>query len=121
MYGMSPKDIERAMRRLGIKVEQVEAVRVEIHLPDGAKLVVEDPQVLVIRAKGQPPMLQILGEPKRVEPEPAEAGEEAPAFTDEDVALVAEQAGVSLEEARKALEETGGDIAEAILKLQGGG
>ena len=120
MYGMSPKDIERAMRRLGIKVEQVEAVRVEIVLPDGAKLVVEDPQVLVIRAKGQPPMLQIVGEPKRVEPEPSEE-EAAPAFTEEDVALVAEQAGVSLEEARKALEDTGGDIAEAILRLQGGG
>jgi len=122
MYGMSPKDLERAMRRLGIKVEEVESVRVEIVLPDGARLVIEDPQVLVIKAKGQPPMIQVIGEPRRVEPQPEDqGGEEAPAYTEEDVALVAEQAGVSLEEARRALEEAGGDIAEAILRLQGEG
>jgi len=38
--------------------------------------------------------------------------------TEEDVKLVAEQAGVSLEEAQRALEETGGDLAQAIILLQ---
>jgi len=33
------------------------------------------------------------------------------------VRFVAEKAGVSLEEARRALEESGGDIAAAILRL----
>jgi nascent polypeptide-associated complex subunit alpha len=36
---------------------------------------------------------------------------------DEDVRLVAEQASVSVEEARKALVACRGDIAEAILKV----
>ena len=120
MFGMSPRDLKRAMQRLGIKVEEVESVRVEIFLADGSKLVFDDPQVLLITAKGQPPMIQVVGDYRRVEPEP-EKTEEEPPFTEEDVALVAEQAGVSLEEAQKALEEAGGDIAEAILRLQGQG
>ena len=36
---------------------------------------------------------------------------------DEDIQTVVDQAGVSKEKAVKALEETNGDIAEAILKL----
>ena len=62
-------------------------------------------------------MIYVIGEPVRVEAK-SEAGE-TPEISEEDVALVAEQAGVSLEEARRALEETGGDIAAAILRLQG--
>ena len=38
-------------------------------------------------------------------------------ITDDDVDLVATQTGVSQDEARKALEETGGDLAEAIMRL----
>lgn len=38
----------------------------------------------------------------------------------EDIELVAQQAGVSEEEAKKALEETGGEPAEAIIRLMGG-
>ena len=40
---------------------------------------------------------------------------------EEDVQLVANQTGKSLEEARKALEETEGDLAKAILLLQSQG
>lgn len=111
---MSPRDLQKAMKRLGIKLEEVNAVKVTIELDTGEQLLVEDPQVMIMKAKGQPPMLYITGEIKKVEKEE----EKKPLFTEEDVALVAEQAGVSLEVARKALEETGGDIAEAILKLQ---
>jgi len=37
---------------------------------------------------------------------------------EEDVKLVADQTGKSMEEAKKALEESGGDLAKAILLLQ---
>jgi nascent polypeptide-associated complex subunit alpha len=37
---------------------------------------------------------------------------------EEDVRLVADQTGKSVEEARKALEESSGDLAKAILLLQ---
>jgi nascent polypeptide-associated complex subunit alpha len=41
--------------------------------------------------------------------------------SEEDVALVAAQAGVSEEEARRALIEAGGDLAKAILSLRSSG
>ena len=37
---------------------------------------------------------------------------------EEDIQLVADQTGKSIEEARRALEETEGDLAKAILLLQ---
>jgi len=39
-------------------------------------------------------------------------------INDEDIKTVSEQAGVSEEEAKKALKESSGDLAEAILKLK---
>jgi nascent polypeptide-associated complex subunit alpha len=38
---------------------------------------------------------------------------------DEDVKIVADQAGVSEDAAREALMTSGGDLADAILKLKG--
>ena len=120
MMGFNPRDLRRMMKKMGISLEELKAVRVVVELEDGSRLVVEEPQAMVMKARGQPPVLYVSGEMRREEPSKGEEGE-APAFTEEDVALVAEQAGVSLEEARRALEETGGDIAEAILRLTGGG
>jgi len=41
-----------------------------------------------------------------------------PSFSEEDVQLVADQTGKSLEKAREALKEADGDLAKAILLLQ---
>ena len=119
MFGMSPRDLRRAMKKLGIKMEELRVERVVFELEDGRKLVVDSPQAILMRAKGQPTTIYVIGEPREVVEE--EQSEEAGGLeiSEEDVMLVAEQAGVSPEEARKALEETGGDIAEAILKLKG--
>ncbi len=114
MMGFDPKELKRMMKRMGINVEDVNAVRVVIELDDGSLMIVESPQVALIKMRGQPPVLNITGEIRREESKQ----EEQAAFSEDDVKLVAEQAGVSLEEARRALEEAGGDIAEAILRLQ---
>ena len=114
MMGFDPKELKRMMKRMGINVEDVNAVRVVIELDDGSLMIVESPQVALIKMRGQPPVLNITGEIRMEEPK----HEEQAAFSEDDVRLVAEQAGVSLEEARRALEESGGDIAEAILRLQ---
>jgi len=68
----------------------------------------------VVRMAGQP-IYQVLGEAVEV----AEGVEELE-VSEEDVQLVASQAGVSLEEARRALKESGGDLARAILMLKAG-
>ncbi len=117
VFGMSPRDLRRAMKQLGIKMEDLDVERVVFELSDGRKLVVENPQTMLLRARGQPPMIYVVGEPVEVK---EEVKEEVPEISEEDVKLVAEQANVSLEEARKALEEAGGDIAAAILKLTEG-
>jgi nascent polypeptide-associated complex subunit alpha len=46
--------------------------------------------------------------------------EKKPTIPDEDVQLVAQQAKVTLERARAALEQTNGDLAQAILLLSQG-
>ena len=117
---LNPRDLQRMLKRMGITVEEVRASRVVVELEEGGRLVVEDPSVMLVKARGQPPLLQVMG---RIREEREEKAEEAGGveISEEDVRLVAEQAGVSLEEARRALEETGGDIAAAILKLQGEG
>ena len=60
---------------------------------------------------------QIVGEPQE---RGLSDGEETSSIPDEDIELVASQAGVSKEKAKEALEECGGDPAEAIIKLRGG-
>ncbi len=112
MIGLNPRDLRRALKRMGIQMEDVNAISVNIELNDGSKLYVESPQVIIIRAKGQPPMIYVIGDIRKIE------AEEVQVVSDEDVRLVMEQTGVSFEEAKKALEETGGDIAAAILRIQ---
>ncbi|HIP65767.1 MAG TPA: hypothetical protein EYH08_04515 [Pyrodictium sp.] len=116
----SPADLLRQLKRMGINIEfeEVKAVRVIVEREDGGQLVFEEPDnVILFKMPGNATILQVMGKPKLVEAK-AGKGEEKPEFTEEDVKLVAEQAGVSLEEARKALEETGGDIAAAIILLE---
>ena len=49
-----------------------------------------------------------------------EAELEVPIFSDEDIQLVSQQAGVDEEKAKSALEEAKGDLARAILLLTTG-
>ncbi|MFH1290744.1 MAG: nascent polypeptide-associated complex protein [Nanoarchaeota archaeon] len=105
--GMNPKKMQGMMKQLGIQQDDIPAEKVTIEKTDGSKLVIEDPQVQKIVMQGQT-SYQVVGEAKE------EAGE---AFTKEDIKLVAEKTGKSKDEAKSALEQTNGDIAEAILKL----
>lgn len=113
-FGFKPEEMIRLMRKLGISLEVVDATKVTIELKDGSMMVLDPPEsVVLVKSKDQPPVIMVLGEHRIIK-----SREEKPAsFTEDDVRLVAERAGVSLEEARRALEETGGDIAAAILKL----
>ena len=114
MMGLSPRDVRRALKRMGIEAEELKVTRVTLETEDGRRLVVESPEVLVVRARGQPTMLYVVGEPREVKAE-----ERLTEVSEDDVRLVAEQAGVDMETARRALIEAKGDIAEAILRLKG--
>jgi len=107
--GMDPKNMAKMMKQMGIKSEEIDAVKVTIELKEGGKLVVFEPQVVQIEMQGTK-SFQISGKVH----EEQDAGED-------DIKMVMETAGVSREEAQNALRETGGDIAEAIIILKGEG
>ena len=111
---LSPREARRLMRRMGLSMNTMPDVREVIIRTDRKEVVIEAPEVSVMEIQGQR-IFQIMG---------GEVSEKAregkPSIPEEDVQLVAQQANVSLEKARAALEETGGDLAQAILLLTQG-
>jgi len=101
----------RMMKQMGLKMDELGDIERVILQGPGKEIVIEDPMVTVIDVKGQK-MYQIAGGKTTEKQTTKEL-----AMPEEDVKLVAQQAGVSIERARAALEETDGDLASAILKL----
>jgi nascent polypeptide-associated complex subunit alpha len=108
--GMNPKMMKQAMKKMGMKQEEIPATEVIIKTED-SELVVTNPQVSKINVMGQE-TFQISGDvherEKITEVE----------ITEEDVKAVVAQAQVSEEKAKQALEASKGDLAEAIMNLQ---
>ena len=100
------------MQRMGMSMDAVPDVERVIIKTSGKEITIEEPEVAILEVQGQK-IFQVAGG-KISE----KVTEHKPTFPEEDVRLVADQTGKSLEEARKALEECGGDLAKAILLLQ---
>jgi nascent polypeptide-associated complex subunit alpha len=102
--------MRRMMERMGVAVEPMADV-VEVVIRTGAKdIVIRGANVSEVKAKGMR-VFQVMGD--QIE----EVERAKPQFTDEDVLLVAQQAGVPRERAAAALTEENGNLARAILKL----
>ncbi len=108
---INPRQMKQAMKRMGIQMDEINAESVVIKCAD-KDIVIENPQVVKTVMQGQV-MFQISGNVKE------QVGEVKVEISEEDVKMVAEQAGVSEEKARTALEESNGDIAGAIMRLKG--
>lgn len=140
--GAPSRAMRRKMAQQGIDgMEQIDATEVIIKCPD-REIVIKEPQIIRLKQQGMT-IHQVIGEPNETEMESEEesneealneSSEEINADTEgsstipskdtiqeQDVMLVAAQSGVSPEIAREALEEAGGDLARAILKLKTGG
>lgn len=113
LRGLSPREIKRLMKKMALEMEELEDVIVAVLERKDKKLIIENPQVMMLHLPGHT-VIQIIGE---VREEAKEVVEEVE-IQDEDVQLVASEAGVSMEEARRALEESGGDLAKAIMLLE---
>ena len=112
---MSKKQMQKMMKQMGLK-EIPDVTEVIIRLVD-KEIVISDAQVTRMSASGQE-VYQIVGEgEERTLSEEIET-EKGPEILEEDVHLVAQQAGVSIEAARNALIEAEGDLAKAILSLK---
>ncbi|HEX2066747.1 MAG TPA: nascent polypeptide-associated complex protein [Candidatus Thermoplasmatota archaeon] len=135
MGGMDPRQMAMMMRKLGIEMRDVEHVQEVVVRTRDREYRFAKPSVSVMKAQGSETW-QVQGRPQVAElgaaasPKPAApalsasapAEPAAPlAIPEEDVRMVAEQSGRDAATARKALEASGGDLAEAIVRLSQAG
>lgn len=111
--GMNPKQLkqmQRAMKQMGMDMKDVKGVSEVVIKFKNKEIVINNPKVNVMNFMGQD-TYQISGKAKEREIDVELV------IPDDDVELVATQTGVSSEKARETLQETNGDLAEAILRL----
>ena len=107
---MSPRAARRMMQKMGMEVEEIrDATQVTIRTPN-KEIIIDAPEVSVTKMQNQK-IFQIMGGVV------TEKNIVKDLILEEDVKLVAQQASVSIDAARKALEDTKGDLAQAILLL----
>ncbi|HVP40421.1 MAG TPA: nascent polypeptide-associated complex protein [Candidatus Krumholzibacteriaceae bacterium] len=114
MKRVNPREARRMMQRMGMSMDSVPEVTQVIVKTVTKDIIIDEPEVAILNMQGQR-VYQVMG--GRVT-EKAAVVEKKLAIPDEDAQLVAGQTGKSVEAARKALEESGGDLAKAILLLQ---
>ena len=115
---MNPRQMKQMMKRMGIESEEIDGVEEVVIRTATKEYIFTQAQVTMMTVQGQK-TVQVVGEPL-IRDRPGAKAAAAPAklvIPDEDVALVAEKAGVSAAEARKALEAANGEPAEAIIRL----
>lgn len=109
---ISPREARRMMQRMGLSMDAISDVEQVIIKTHSKEITIEEPEVAIMEMQGQK-IFQVTG--GKISEKTTERKLTIP---EEDARLVADQTGKSLEEARKALEESGGDLAKAILLLQ---
>jgi nascent polypeptide-associated complex subunit alpha len=117
---MNPREQKRMMQRMGMNMDSVPDVQQVIIRTADKDIVIDEPEVAILQVQGQK-MYQVIGGQVSEQAPSAGFGAAAaakPSFSEEDVQLVADQTGKSLEKAREALKEADGDLAKAILLLQ---
>ena len=100
--------MNQMMKRLGINVKEIENVEKVIIQTNDKEFIFENADVTIMDAQGQK-TYQVTGNPI--------IKDRKEELNKEDIKLIMEQTGKSEEDAIKALEESKGDIAEAIMKL----
>jgi len=110
MPGVNPKQMEQAMKKLGVRQEELDAIAVIIRTKK-EDIIIRNPSIQKINMMGQI-SYQVAGE------EEHRPLEEEIEISEDDIITVVEQAEVSKEKAMKALKENKGDLAAAILALK---
>ena len=105
--GMNPREMQKVMKRLGIKQEEIDAELVIIKTAD-KDFVIKNPHVSKVNMMGQE-TFQVVGDITEVD---------KVEINEDDMATVMEQTNCTKEEALEALQNSNGNLAEAILKLQ---
>ena len=106
--GMDPRAMEQAMKKMGIKQEDIPSSEVIIK-SDGKDIIISNPKVVKVNMMGQD-SFQITGS--------VSERTAVVEISQDDINTVSAQASVSEDEAKKALEAVNGDLADAILQLK---
>jgi nascent polypeptide-associated complex subunit alpha len=115
-----PRDLERQLRKMGLKVEELRGVKLVLIETEDKEIVIEEPQVLVMTLKDQK-IFQVIGtKVKEVREAETKKEETVISISEDDIKFVAEQAGITYEKAKEILEKAGGDIAKALMLAQEG-
>ena len=101
---MNPKQMQQMMKKMGIRQTEIPAT--EVIIKGEKDYIIRNPSIIKVNMQGQE-TLQVSGDM-----------EEMDSISEDDIKTVVDQASVSEEEAKKALEESDGDLAEAILSLK---
>lgn len=101
---INPKQMQAMMKQMGIKQEEIDALRVIIEKED-SKIIIENPSILKINMQGNE-SFQISGDIKEIEEK----------YSETDIETVMNKTNCTRKQAINALEETG-DLAEAIIQL----
>jgi nascent polypeptide-associated complex subunit alpha len=112
---MNPREARRMMQRMGMNMGGLDNVEEVIIRTSSKEITIEQPEVSILEMQGQK-IFQIIG--GKIDERAFESKVSQFSVSEEDVMLVADQTGKSLDEAKKALEECEGDLAKAILLLQ---
>ena len=110
---VNPREAKRMMQRMGMSMDEVTDVQEVLIKTSSKEIRIEKPEIAVLEVQGQK-IYQVTG--GKVTEKAAER--KSTGIAEEDVRLVADQTGKSPDEAKIALEESGGDLAKAILLLQ---
>lgn len=106
---MNSRQMKQAMKKMGIQQDQIAAEQVIIRLAD-KDILINNPDVSKVNMMGQE-TYQVVGDAQIVERDVAVD------ISEEDIDTVVDQTNVTREDAREAIKESNGDLAEAILKL----
>ena len=110
-FKIDNRQSRRMLEKMGLNLEEMPEVSEVIIKTKEKDIIIKSPQVSKLKSKGID-MYQIMGN------DIEEVIKEDSKISEEDVLLVSQQANVSLEIAKNALEESNGDLAQAILKLK---
>ena len=104
------RDMRRMMDKMGLDMTEIPNVQEVIIKTDKKEIIIAKPSVTEMKAKDNS-IFQVIADSYE------EKELETQIFSDEDIQLVCQQAGVNEEQATNALNDAKGDLAKAILLL----
>lgn len=107
MFNLDPEKMNEVMKQLGISQKNIPARKVVIEKLNGEKIFISNPDITKMDIRGKE-IFHISGNSE-------ETSEEG--FSEDDVKTVMEKVNCSEKEAKSALRDSNGNLAEAILSL----